>query len=197
MSSSSRHRWNIEVTERDIERAIQNNSMKCMVAQAIAREIPDATFIDVDTQTVRFTRDNERLVYLTPYSVRDYVIAFDAGDPIEPFRFQLRERGLLRAARKRTTPAGKAADRARSRAARDNRRAGASDAEIKEAAAAAYDAARQANPGTGKTTVRSSNPDAESPARPAPRRVFKTGKRAYGHRLLRINQQRPAPPAQP
>jgi hypothetical protein len=204
-------RFIIEVTEKDIARAHQNDSYKCVVAQAIARNIPDAHRIEVDTQAIRFTRTStqQRYVYLTPYAVQGYVIAFDAGEKIEPFRFGLNERGLLRAKRRILTPAGKIANAAAKRAHTRARRRPSSvvtgsqppvepgsqareiadrDNILSVTAREAYAQARAANPGP----ITSTN-DGE---RRAPRRVFKTRVREYGHRVLRINQPTPTAPAQ-
>jgi hypothetical protein len=195
-------RFIIEVTEKDIARAHQNDSYKCVVAQAIARNIPDAHRIEVDTQAIRFTRTStqQRYIYLTPYAVQGYVIAFDAGEKIEPFRFGLNERGLLRAKRKILTPTGKMANAAAKRAQTRARRlpapvvagphppvvAGDLENTPSMTAREAYAQARAANPGPASSTN-----DGE---RKAPRRVFKTRVRQYGHRVLRINQAKPAAP---
>lgn len=86
-------RFEIIVTQLDIDEGVRNNSHYCIVSTAIGRVVPEALRIIVDAQTIRFTVPDEsrrwRLVYLTPRSVRDYIIAFDAGDEIEPFGFVL------------------------------------------------------------------------------------------------------------
>lgn len=196
------HRYTIEVTPKDIARAHQNDSYKCVVVQAIARTIPDAHRIEVDTQAVRFTRTTtgSRYVYLTPYAVQGYVIAFDAGDKIEPFRFQLNERGMIRAKRKIYTAAGNKANAAAYRARAKVRKTRAkpvlgsdapvtlgSDAAVLSepvSARAAYAQARTEHPGQASHTGEGD--------RYAPRRVFKSRIREYGHRLLRINQPKAA-----
>jgi len=180
-------RFRIVVTEQDIEKAQRNNSYKCVVSETIARTIPDATRIETDTQTIRFTRGGERLIFLTPYVVTGYVIAFDAGDPIHPFSFQLRD--PMKAKRRHFTAAGHARHVAKVRAGRkvlaDARRRGESiDApEVKtaarEAAKAAYRAAKVAHP--GQTQIL-------GPGRRVTPRVFKRKARSFGYRLLRINQ---------
>lgn len=185
-------RISVEVTASDIERAHRNDSYKCVVAQAIARTVPMATNVDVDTQSIRFTVDNERRIYMTPYAVQGYVIAFDAGDDIEPFSFQLRD--PRRAARRLRTESGKIAQRAynkarrepaktpakvTSKAATDKNVTSVDDVtSVQSAAKAAYAEARAANPG----------PESKVAGRKAPPRVFKKKQRSYGHRLLRINQ---------
>lgn len=173
-------RVTIEVTGQDIERAHRNDSYKCVVAQAIARTVPDARRIEVDSQTIRFTSGDERLVYLTPYTVQGYVIAFDAGDPVEPFKFQLRN--PITARRNLATAAGKTAKKEAQRVRRAERRANPSvdDQAVRQAAKAAYDEARALDPGPISV---------DDSGRHAPPRVFKKKQRSYGHRLLRINQE--------
>lgn len=84
-------RFQINVTEADIANGLRNNSYHCAVSQAIARELPDAKFISTDIQTIRFSlaESGERLTYLTPPNVQQYIVAFDAGDVLKPFGFYL------------------------------------------------------------------------------------------------------------
>lgn len=196
-SKRGKTRINIEVTERDIERAHRNDSYTCVVSQAIARAVPDATRIEVDAQLIRFTRAGIRYAYLTPYAVQGYVIAFDAGDAIEPFSFQLRDPKKLR--RHLHTEAGKAIDRIRKR---ERRKAAASPAAngSEQGHAHVSDATKSA---TGKKKVseleevkaayagaaKSRKVADGGDSRRAPPRVFKKKRRSYGHRLLRINQE--------
>lgn len=154
-------RFTISVSEEDIARAHQNDSYRCVVAQAIARSIPDATNIDVDTQTLRFTRRGERLWYLTPYAVQGYIIAFDAGDAIAPFDFMIQN--PRRARRVAMTDEQREAKRVADRERRKR--------EPEHDVVAAAPAARTAT-GKGRT----------------PPRVFRTKRRMYGHRVLRVNQ---------
>jgi len=84
-------RVKIEVTQDDIDRAIRNDSARCVAVQAIARTLKEASGVRVDTQTVRFRVGEERYQYLTPASCAAYVVDFDAGDKIEPFSFTLRD----------------------------------------------------------------------------------------------------------
>jgi hypothetical protein len=173
----SKTRFSIEVTAADIERATRNDSYTCVVAQAIARTIPDARNIDVDVQMIRFTIGGERLGFLTPYVVQGYVVAFDAGDEIHPFTFQLRDPKRLR--RSVQTEAGRAIHNAKQRA----QRAAAKDMHDKSSissAAAAAESVRAAYDGEQKTRV--------TEGRKPPPRVFKKKRRSYGHRVLRINQ---------
>jgi hypothetical protein len=103
-------RFRINVTQRDIDEALRRNSARCVVATAIARSIPTAHHIEVDTQLIRFTDGANRYGYLTPYGVQGYVIAFDAGDPISPFSFEVRDplrirrKGLISEGKRKITP---------------------------------------------------------------------------------------------
>jgi hypothetical protein len=199
----------IQVTEADIAKAEQNNSMRCVVAQAIARTIPGATRIDVDTQSVRWTEGGERQIYLTPYSVSGYVIAFDAGDPIEPFTFVLDDRRRVPVKTQRKTEAGKAIVRADYK--KKQKKAKADQLELVAAGKgdpaptpAERKAAKALLPEVQAAVVEAETEAAVTRAeladlpqverfgegRPTPqKRVFKTSERHYGHRVLRINQQ--------
>lgn len=91
-----RSRYDLQVTEEDLARAKLKDSQKCMASQCIARTIPDAFGIKVDTQSVVFSvpDPNEegkavRLTFMTPPVLQAYVIAFDAGDELWPFKFRL------------------------------------------------------------------------------------------------------------
>jgi len=176
--------FRVTVTEQDIEKAHRNDSYKCVVAQAIARTVKDAHRIEVDTQAIRFSRKGERLVYMTPYAVQGYVVAFDAGDPIEPFSFQLRS--PRRTKTRESTHAGKIVQKTAATARRRIKRSKpeATPAEVRAAVTAAYSVAR-AEQGDPKM--------ASGGQRTMPPRVFKEKSRTYGHRRLRIN--RPESPA--
>jgi hypothetical protein len=189
MAARTPTRITVEVTERDIERAHRNDSYTCVVAQAVARTVKEATRIEVDTQTIRFTVDDERRVYMTPYAVQGYVIAFDAGDAIEPFSFQLRN--PRRVGRRIRTEAGKAALRASNKARRAaeqtavahpaKRATARSEDDPRTAATEAYREAREVTKGEPAT-------QRKGVGAPPPR-VWKRKKRTYGMRLLRINRE--------
>jgi hypothetical protein len=188
---AGKKRITIEVTPHDIVRSKRGDSYNCVLAHAIARIVPDATRIDVDTQAIRFTHAGKRFTYLTPPVAAGYVAAFDAGDPIHPFRFRLNdERRIVvpvRVKRMVRTAAGRLAERAVSRAkARVRRRMANKPPEQTQAAAAkaaqsAYAAVREQHPDEPfKQSDRGGRP-------PIPL-VFKRKHRLYGGRLLRVNQ---------
>src|SRR5215475_5876738 len=96
MTKRTGRRLHVDVTQRDIDWGIRGDSGRCVVARALARSIPDAARIEVDTQTVRFTSGGKRWAFLTPLVVQQYVADFDGGKPIGPFAFTLRSAIQLR-----------------------------------------------------------------------------------------------------
>src|SRR4029077_5439608 len=105
----------IRVTQEDIDRATRKSSSRCVVALAIARQIPDAARVEVDVQSVRFTQGDVRREFVVPPVVASYVCDFDAGDEIHPFTFRLRtDREVVRE-RPKLTEAGRERDKARVR----------------------------------------------------------------------------------
>lgn len=84
-------RYSITVTQDDINEGVRDQSAHCIVSTAIGRQIPEATRISTDAQTIRFTIGKERLIYMTPHAVAQYVIKFDAGDfkGIKPMKLEL------------------------------------------------------------------------------------------------------------
>jgi hypothetical protein len=188
---AGKNRITIEVTPHDIARSKRGDSYNCILAHAIARIIPDATRIGVDTQAIRFTHAGKRFTYLTPPVAAGYVAAFDAGDAMYPFRFRLNDQSRIvvpvRARRIITTPAGRLAQRAVNRAkARVRRRM--ADKPPEQTQAAAAKAAQAAY-----SAVREQHPDepfqqSDRGGRPPIPLVFKRKNRLYGGRLLRVNQ---------
>lgn len=198
----------IQVNEADIAKAEKNNSMRCVVAQAIARTLPDATRIDVDTQSIRWSREGERFVYMTPYSVQGYVVAFDAGEPIQPFTFALDSRKRVPVQTARKTEAGKAIGKARKQERSAAKRAEKlertakkatlpppSPGEVKAAKALLPDARQAATEATADVAkVTAAYEGAVQMRREgegrvaAPPRVTKSSERHYGMRTLRVNR---------
>jgi len=162
----------VKVTEHDIEWAVRDDSSRCMVARALAREVVDANRIEVDTQTIRFSNSKGRFAYLTPLTVQRYVAAFDAGDPVQPFDFTLRN--PMRLKQRILTPEEKAENRLR-QLTEDTR----TDPGLPSGVRRVGRDKRPRKTATSYTTPGDTG---------SPPRVFKTKKRTYGARLLRINQ---------
>jgi hypothetical protein len=205
-SRGDRSRWTVEVTQGDIDRAHVNDSYRCVIATALARQIPDATRIEVDLQTIRFTRGDERLIYLTPYAAAGYVVAFDAGDEIEPFSFTLRNPTKTR--RQRATPAGRDVAQKRNRVVavrqkieraeatlakpqveRSARQTEHAEQVLAQAPEEIAEAERELE--ETKAAYRIAGTPQKEEKNPGARtlpKVYKTKNRAYGQRVLRVNQ---------
>jgi N-acetyl-beta-hexosaminidase len=86
----------IEVTQEVINDSIQRDSSHCMIAEAVKQAIPDAGFVSVDLQTIRFShkKTRKRYVFLTPRRAQVELIKFDQGIQPEPFSVQL-QRGQV------------------------------------------------------------------------------------------------------
>jgi hypothetical protein len=203
-----RKRFTIEVTEADIEEAKIGDSYRCVLAHAIARQVPNAKRIEVDLQTVRWTDEQGRRVFLTPYVAAGYIVAFDAGEELHPFSVRLgnpveamQRKAKTRAAREIKQKDSKVQrERARQRkaetvladpkASEDDKteaaaRAATAPKKIKEAEADLKDARA-----LYRTLGQALAPQRVSEAtRTAPPKVIKTKKREYGNRVLRVNQE--------
>jgi hypothetical protein len=88
----------IEVTEDIITNATQGDSSHCMIADAIAAQIPGAKNVSVDLATIRWSdrKKGERYVFLTPPDAQDALVRFDQGQPVEPIAFRLRAAQVTR-----------------------------------------------------------------------------------------------------
>ena len=181
--------YDITVTEEDIANAVKNSSSHCVVADAIRRQVPDVTHVEVDLQTVRFSRQGKRYTFLTPYGVQGYVIAFDAGDQIDPFGFRLRS--PARVARSKMTPKGQVIRPLKARVARAERKIAAQRelglAVSDDLIAKRETARRQLVEAKSKAEA---GPDIrmEKGVRRAPPQTWRTGQRKFGMRLLRVNK---------
>jgi hypothetical protein len=84
----------IEVTEADFLRAVPRNSGHCAISDAIRRQVPDATAITTDLQSIRWTnrKKGERYIYFTPRTGQLALINFDQGEreALQPFTLHLR-----------------------------------------------------------------------------------------------------------
>lgn len=86
----------VNVTQEIIDDSIQRDSSHCMIAEAVKRAIPEAGFVSVDLQTIRFSHKKlrKRYVFLTPRRGQVELIKFDQGTKPEPFSLQL-QRGQV------------------------------------------------------------------------------------------------------
>lgn len=97
----TRPRVEIQVLQRHIDQSMQKNSSHCMIAEAIKETLPNAKFVSVDLQTIRWTDPQKglRYVVLTPKLAQLQLIAFDQGDldNLQPFEFEMRPRQVTKA----------------------------------------------------------------------------------------------------
>lgn len=89
-------KWNdkrvITVEQRHIDEAMPESSAKCMIAEAVRESYPGSKRIHVDMQTIRYTdAKGVRRTYLTSTAAQHALVRFDAGDPVDPFRFMLHD----------------------------------------------------------------------------------------------------------
>jgi hypothetical protein len=93
MSKPKNKTITIEVTVEDIEQAIPADSGHCAISDAISRQIPGASKVSTDLQTIRWS-DREkgvRYVYLTPRVAQALLLDFDQGEReyCQPLTFRL------------------------------------------------------------------------------------------------------------
>jgi hypothetical protein len=208
----------IHVTEADLEKADlwrrenglfvgEGDSAHCAVSLAIARQIPGSHHIDTDLRTIRWTDKDGRHCYLTPEAVANYVTDFDAGEAIAPFKFRTRDEvpSLQRA---RVTPAAKARGNAMKKVARERQRLTAAEHVVADSKAPSDRVAqarqrivdgpaRIAEAEQQLEDLKAVQKESGEPVsaqrisqatRKAPKRVYRTKRRVYGGRVLRVNQ---------
>jgi hypothetical protein len=83
----------INVPQDIIDTSAVKDSSHCMIAEAIGRAVPNATYISVDLATIRFTDKSAgvRYIYLTPRGAQQALLQFDDGEKPEAFSFTLRD----------------------------------------------------------------------------------------------------------
>lgn len=90
----------IHVEGHHIENAQRKNSHHCMIADAIKDALPEAKYISVDLQSIRFTLFDEtryreegigiRYQYFTPTIAQHAILKFDQGVKVREFEFTAR-----------------------------------------------------------------------------------------------------------
>lgn len=86
-------KYDVVITEEDCSMGVRNNERLCVVSTAIARLQPEATRIETNINTIRFSLSEDgktyRLAYRTPAVVQAYIRAFDDGAEAKPMKFVL------------------------------------------------------------------------------------------------------------
>jgi hypothetical protein len=86
-------RAEISVRQKHIDEALRANSSHCAIAMAIKDAVPDARYIAVDLQTIRWTNPKRgvRYCFLTPaVAQHDIIIPFDQGETCKPVTFRMK-----------------------------------------------------------------------------------------------------------
>lgn len=93
----------IPVTQDHIDHAMEKLSSHCAVAEAIKQTIAGVTRVAVDVQTIRFTYQGLRYVFLTPPLARELILHFDQGERelLRPVTLRMRPAMISRAGKKR------------------------------------------------------------------------------------------------
>jgi hypothetical protein len=88
----------ITISAEEIALAVRKNSHRCMIAEAIRRQVSHATRIIVDLQSIRWTDEVEgiRYFFFTPPAAQEALLAFDGGMEVKPFEFELRKPAQIR-----------------------------------------------------------------------------------------------------
>jgi len=81
----------VMVTQDIIDRACRKNEHKCMIAEAIKKQVPGAKQVSVDLRSIRWSDPEKglRYVYMMPEMGTAALIGFDKGNRIPPFKFRL------------------------------------------------------------------------------------------------------------
>ncbi|MGH3094822.1 MAG: hypothetical protein ACRDMV_02335 [Streptosporangiales bacterium] len=89
--NKSSPRISVKVTQEIIATSIERDSSHCMIADALAKTLPNASYVSVDLATIRFTdlSAGKRYVYLTPRNAQEALLDFDQGKKPESFTLRL------------------------------------------------------------------------------------------------------------
>lgn len=81
----------VQVTQEHITNGVVKNSQHCMIADAIKACNPNAQYIMVDLQSIRFSDKDAgtRYTYFTPPIAQHNLLKFDKGEKCAPFTFNL------------------------------------------------------------------------------------------------------------
>lgn len=75
----------VDVTEGDIQRGWRLDCQECPIALAVSRAVGQPAHVD---HLVVVLLDSQESVNL-PLDVRDRMLKYDAGEPMQPFSFEL------------------------------------------------------------------------------------------------------------
>lgn len=76
----------INVTQQHIEDGVRGDPYSCPVAKAISKTLGYPSWF-VKVEAYLFTIDNN--TYFMPFTVRNFIDAYDNNEPVQPFSFVL------------------------------------------------------------------------------------------------------------
>lgn len=81
----------VSVSKGHVAGACRRDSHHCMIADAIKAANPNAKYIMVDLQSIRWSdlKKGYRYTYFTPAVAQSALIKFDQGKDVQPFAFSL------------------------------------------------------------------------------------------------------------
>ncbi len=79
----------IKVTAEDIATGMKRNCHQCPVALAIRRAAPSIYYTQVGHSTIEMSSEARNYIGKTPDDVKAWMIAFDAGQQVNPMMFAL------------------------------------------------------------------------------------------------------------
>jgi len=80
---------NVKVTQETIDTGEPCNSFGCPIVIAVRNALGTAGRIEVTDTTIIVMADGINQFFITPWTVTEFVHAFDAGEPVEPFEFKI------------------------------------------------------------------------------------------------------------
>ena len=84
-----RDHLDLDVSQDIIDSSVRESSSHCMIADAVKAAIPEARFVSVDLQTIRWSQGEKRYVVLTPRTGQLALLDFDQGINPVPFKIRL------------------------------------------------------------------------------------------------------------
>ncbi len=81
----------VKVGRVHIANAIKGDASHCMIAEAIREKFPNARWVLVDIQSIRWTvrSEGKRYIFLTPRAAQKALLKFDHGESVAPFDIRL------------------------------------------------------------------------------------------------------------
>jgi hypothetical protein len=99
----------IQVTQKNIDDGIPEDSTSCMIADAIKAAMPYVRFVSADISTIRYSNPKTGLrhTFLTPEIAQWALVQYDQGVKPEPFHFNLDPKRAHKTSMVTTTKEGK------------------------------------------------------------------------------------------